>query len=54
MSKPFAINWRPARFLSKKITFLEMLDMYLVVFEICCQYFVKIAKVTMGESPKQG
>jgi hypothetical protein len=30
------------------------LDVYLFMFAICCQCVVKVAKVTMGGSPKQG
>jgi hypothetical protein len=33
---------------------LEMLDMHFVVLDILCQHVGKIAKVTMGASPKQG
>jgi hypothetical protein len=36
------------------MTSLTCFDMYFVIVDGCCQYFVKIAKVTMGESPKQG
>jgi hypothetical protein len=53
--KPFATKLRPAGFfLSKKTTFLEVVDMYFVSVDMRCQYFFNIAKVTMGGSPKQG
>jgi hypothetical protein len=41
-------------FFPEKLTFPDLLDMYFVVFDILVQYFVKIAKVAMGGSPKQG
>jgi hypothetical protein len=37
--KPFATKWRPAGFFcSDEITFLDIFDVFLVVFVICSQY----------------
>ena len=37
------------------MTFLDLLDMCVVVCDIlCCQYFIKIAKVTMGDLRNKG
>jgi hypothetical protein len=37
-----------------KMVFLEKRHMRLMMFDICCQYDLKIAKVAMRESPKKG
>ena len=31
------------------MTLLEILDMYFMIVDMFCQYFVKVAKVTIGE-----
>jgi hypothetical protein len=50
--KPLARLWS-SRF-SVKMTSLDVVDMYFVMFDIFGQYLIKIAKVSMGRSPKQG
>jgi hypothetical protein len=43
-TKPLARLWSvPAGFLfCEKMTFLDILDMHFMIFDICCQYLIKI------------
>ena len=53
--KPFATLWSATqRFLSWKMTSLENFDMYLLFWDLFHQYLLNIAKIAMGDSPKQG
>ena len=55
VDKPFARKWSaPQVFVSAKMMLPEILDMHFVFVDLILQYLVKIAKVHMGGSPKQG